>query len=403
VWRLDVRDADGAVSTMSANVLVSGSGYLSYPRELDIPGVEDFRGDVLHTTRWGKRTAAGKRVAIIGNGSTGVQLLARVADDAEHVDVYQRTAQWISPRDRYGELMSAEHRWLLDNMPYYWNWSRYSSVMPQFEARRFVETDHEWIARGGYVNELNDKVREGLTAYIKAQVGGRQDLIDKLIPDYAPLARRPVVDNGWYRALTRDNVELITTPIERLSENGIVTADGVEHEADMILAAIGFQVTKYLAPATYIGRGGLNLHEFWENEGQPRAYLGMTVPGFPNLFILYGPNSQPISGGASLPTWLEIWSHYIGESIVAMIEKDIASLEVKQERVDDYYERLNAEAAGLVYLTDTGSRDANYYVHNRRLVGNAPWQAEHYYAWCNSPSLDDFVIAAIDDPAVSDT
>ncbi|WP_317824071.1 NAD(P)/FAD-dependent oxidoreductase [Rhodococcus sp. IEGM 1366] len=392
-WHVRVRSDDGTERDIKAAIVVSAVGLFANSRKLNFDGVEDFDGEVLHTTEWGpQHTAEGKRVAVIGNGSTGVQLLGKVAKSADHVDVYQRTPQWISPREKYGDPLTDEAAWLLEAMPYYWNWSRYVAVMPLFDAREMYLTDPEWVAQGGQINERTDKVRDGLVAYIKEQVGDRPDLIAKLIPDYAPMARRPVVDNKWYEALTRDNVDLVTEPIVRFTENGILTDDGVEHPIDLVIAAIGFDAHKYLWPVDYRGRSGVGLHERWAEAGA-QAYLGMTVPDFPNLFMLYGPNSQPISGGATLPTWFEIWASYIAKLLIPMIEQGLSEVEVREDVYDAYNQRLQETAAELVIITDERSREKNYYVNEfGRMQVNAPWEAEDYYAWTITPELDDFLI-----------
>ncbi len=227
--------------------------------------------------------------------------------------------------------------------------------MPGFDTHDLVVPDPDWIAGGGHVNERNDAVRDALVNYIKRQLGDRQDLVEKLIPDYAPFARRPVVDNGWYRALTRDNVELVTTPISRLTEHGIETEDGQEREVDLVITAVGFRTTMYLHPTEYRGVGGASLQKLWSKDG-PRAHLGMTVPGFPNFFMLYGPNSQPVSGHGSLPAWFEIWTHYIAQCLVAMLEGGFSRIEIRKDTHDDYNTRLDEAAAGLVHLQDAGSR-----------------------------------------------
>jgi 4-hydroxyacetophenone monooxygenase len=289
--------------------------------------------------------------------------------------------------------MTPEARWLLDTMPYYWNWSRYTAVMPLFDARELLVPDEEWIAQGGHVNERSDSIRQGLIAYIKAKVGDRPDLIEKLIPDYAPIARRPVVDNNWYTTLTRDHVELVTTPISHITQHGIETEDGEERAVDMIIAAVGFHTGKYLWPAEYHGVGGITLQDVWSEAGA-QAYVGMTVPGFPNFFMLYGPNSQPISGGATLPAWFEIWSRYIGQAIVAMIEGGSSRIEVRKEVYEEYNKRLDETARKLIYITDVGSRERNYYVNEwGRLQVNVPWEAEDYFRMSSAPNLEDFTLS----------
>ncbi len=394
-WSLQVETATGEVTELTANVVVSAAGLFALPKPFEAEGVDDFAGELLHTTEWelGEHTARGKRVAVIGNGSTGVQILGRIAEEAEEVFVFQRTPQWIQPRERYGEAVTPESAWLLDAMPYYWNWSRYVSLMPGFNTHDFVVPDAEWIATGGHVNERNDGVRAGLVKYIRRQVGDRQDLVDRLVPDYAPFARRPVVDNGWYRALTRDNVELVTTPISRLTQREIETDDGLRREVDLVITAVGFRTTMYLYPTDYRGLDGASLQELWGKDG-PRAHMGMTVPGFPNFFMLYGPNSQPVSGHGSLPAWFEIWTHYIAQCLVGMLESGSSRIEIRQDTYDDYNVRLDAAASGLVHLQDAGSRDANYYLNEwGRMQVNAPWDGEGYYTWCANPDLSEFTLS----------
>jgi 4-hydroxyacetophenone monooxygenase len=390
-WKL-VIDVAGKSVALDANLIVSASGLFAQPRTVDIAGAETFRGELVHSTEWTRdHTAEGKRVAVIGNGSTGVQLLAPVAAAAEQVHVFQRTPQWISPRERYGEPISPEDQWLDLNLPYFWHWNHYTAVMPLFTFYELLVPDPEWQASGGSFNRRNDGIRDILLGYIRNQVGDRTDLLDKLIPDYLPMARRPVVDNGWYKALVRDNVELVTDGIDRICEDGIITVDGQKRTVDMIIAAVGYDVNKYTWPAEYRGVGGVNLQDMWNEKG-PRAHLGMTVPGFPNLFIMYGPNSQPISGGAALPQWFEIWSRYIATAVVGMIEDGVSRLEIREDVYESYNERHDATASELIYLVDKKSKDINYYVGDAgRLLANMAWRHEDFYDWVRAPNPDDFI------------
>lgn len=392
-WELAVRTGDGTERTMHADIVVSAAGLFALPRELTLPGVGEFRGEIVHTTAWqAGRSVEGRRVAVIGNGSTGVQLLGAVAREAGHVSVFQRTPQWISPREKYGEAVSAEEQWLLRVMPYYWNWSRYTAMIPLLDAYELLVPDEEWIASGGKVNERNDMLREILVGYMRMQLGDRQDLLDTLIPDYAPIARRPVVDNGWYKALTRDNVELVSTPIECLTPDGIRTTDGREHPVDLIIAAVGFDTDRYLWSTEYRGRSD-SLQQRWAESGA-EAFLGLTVPGFPNMFILYGPNSQPVAGANTLPAWFEVWASYIAQCILAMFDEGARRIEVRKDVCDEYNERLQRRAAELVYLSGEGLPGSNYYVNAHGKLGvNAPWDFEEYHELCARPDLDHFILS----------
>jgi 4-hydroxyacetophenone monooxygenase len=393
VWVLEASTPDGTV-TLEANVLVNALGTFNNPLFPSFEGQDAFAGQIIHPARWpADFDATGKRVAVVGNGSTGVQLVSVISDVAEQVYVFQRTPQWISPRDKYGKPVEPEVRWLLDNFPGYWNWWRYMAIAALFGTHGYLLVDDEWKAKGGKVNPMNDKLREDLTAYIKAQTGGRQDLIDRLIPDYAPFSRRPVVDNGWYQALTRDNVELVTDSISRLVPTGIETDDGTVRDVDILITATGFDIIKYLWPAKYTGKGGLDVQDFWSSDG-PRAYLSMMVPNFPNMFMLYGPNSQPLSGGTGLPVWYVIWSAYCASCIVRMLEEGKSTVEVKMEAYERYNKDLDAEANRLLLLQEEGAPEKNYYVNEHgRMQVNAPWYGPEYHRLCTQINWDDIDIS----------
>ena len=390
IWNLTLRRADGTREKREVPVIITASGLFSTPKIPDIPGIDGFEGTIVHPTKWtSEHDVRGKRVAVVGNGSTGVQLLAPVAEEALHVSVFQRTPQWISPRANYGRAVEPEVRWLLDNMPGYWNWCRYTSAIGLFTWHEdFLVPDREWERQGGHITKKSDDLREILIGYIRGQVGNRPDLIERLIPDYAPMVRRPVVDNGWYKALTRENVELVDDAIARLTPRGIETVDGKQRDVDLIVFATGYDVVKYLWPADYRGQGGRSLREFWGDD--PRAYLGILVPHFPNLFMLYGPNSQPVSGGISLPSWFQIWAAYVGQCLVAMFEGGHSAVSVTGPAFEAFNKRLDAEASGMAFVTDKGSAARNYYLNaSGRLQVNTPFETADLYAMQKAPDFED--------------
>jgi 4-hydroxyacetophenone monooxygenase len=389
IWVLELKTPEGA-ETIETNVLVNCLGTFANPKLPSFEGQELFEGQTIHPARWPDGLdLTGKRVAIVGNGSTGVQILSRIAEDAAQVSVFQRTPQWIAPRAKYGQSVEPEIRWLLDSFPGYWNWWRYMAIAALFGTHGFLTADEEWIAKGGHFNPMSDKLREDLIAYIKAEVGDRQDLIDHLIPDYMPFARRPVVDNGWYRALTRDNVELVCDPIARLTPTGIVTQDGTERAVEVIITATGYDVAKYLWPARYLGAGGLDVQDFWSKDGA-RAYLGMMIPHFPNMFMLYGPNSQPVSGGTGLPVWYVVWASYVAKCLTRMLETGASTVEVTQEAFEAINKDLDVEAAKTILMREEGAPDKNYYVNSfGRVQVSAPWYGPEYHRMCTQVSWGD--------------
>jgi 4-hydroxyacetophenone monooxygenase len=393
-WGLTFSQASGDTTNVEADIVVSAAGLFAVPRLPEIPGLETFEGKILHPTEWSSGIQLqGERVAVVGNGSTGVQLLAPVSRDAAQVDLYQRTPQWISPRPRYGKPVEPEVRWLLDELPGYWNWCRYTSMINLFNWHEdFLVPDPAWEKQGGHITKKSEELREFLVSYISDQVGDRPDLIERLIPDYAPMVRRPVVDNAWYETLTKDHVSLVTDSIIRITPTGIETADGTVRPCDTIVFATGYDVSTYLAPAEYTGTDGTDLQGFWEQES-PRAYHGMMVPNFPNLFMLYGPNSQPVSGGISLPSWFQIWAAYIAQCLELMFERGGTSVEVTEPAFKDFNRRLDAEAAGMAFLTDTASVDKNYYVNaHGRLQLNTPFETGDLYAMQKAPDPNDLEI-----------
>jgi 4-hydroxyacetophenone monooxygenase len=387
-WTLTLVHTDGYEETAYANAVISGAGLFSTARRLDVPGAEDFEGTVLHTTEWlGDLDLTGKHAAVIGNGSTGVQLLSRIAEAAESTTVFQRTAQWIVPRAKYGDPILPETSWLLRAMPYYWNWYIWSMMAEGLGNQALQEPDAAWQAQGGLINEANDALRETMKNYISTQLASRPELVEKVTPAHAPMARRLIVDNRWYASLLRDDVELVTDEIERITPRGVVTVDGTERPADVIVTATGFSTTKYLYPAEYRGVGGVTLESAWESEG-PRAHLGLTVPGFPNLFIMYGPNAQPRSG--STISVIEQWASYAVQSIVLLLEGGHRVMDVKRDVFDDYQERLDEASDRLIWV-DKASIARNYYVNSfGRSQVNEPWRIEDYYAMIAAPNPEDF-------------
>ncbi len=389
-WHLTFERPGGERVEREVNVVVSAAGVFSKAKRLDIDGVDDFEGTLLHPTQWtSDLDVRGKRVAVIGNGSTGVQLLKPVAELAEHVRVFQRTPQWIAPRPNYGRPVEPEVRWLFDHVPGYWNWCRYTSIIGLMTWHEdFLIPDPEWEKQGGHITQKSEELRDFLIGYIQEQIGDRPDLLERLLPDYAPMVRRPVVDNGWYASLTRENVELETNAIERITKTGIETADGKHHEVDVIVSATGFEVDQFLWPAEYRGEGGLRLRDYW-GERSPRAYLGMMVPRFPNFFMLYGPNSQPVSGGISLPSWFQIWGAYIAQCLDTMFDEGHARVAVTEQAYARYNAETDAEGAELAFIKDTRSVERNYYVDKeRRLLINTPYETAELYAMMKTPKRE---------------
>ena len=389
-WDVTIERHNGRTEIFETNILLSAAGLFSTPKLPDIPDIGTYRGAMFHTTAWDHGIdPAGKRIAVIGTGSTGSQLMPALARQAAHLTVFQRTPNWVTPMRGYRDAVSPEQRWLFDTMPFYSNWYRYSQYVAQLQNLNFHELDEHWRAGGGMINSHNDRLRTSLTDYIRRKVGTRPDLLAKLIPQYAPLARRLVVDNGWYDALLRENVELVTEGIERFTETGIVTRDGRERTFDMVVLGAGFEVSRYLWPATYEGRDGATLEELWAKDGG-RAHLTMSLPGFPNFFMLYGPNAGIRAG--SFHALMESLMRYVASAIVAMIEAGGEVMEVRREVYEDYNARLDAGLKRMLWEAEGGG--GGYYVNAFGRAGTQmPWTLAEFYDMVRAPDLADFRIS----------
>lgn len=388
-WDIELEYSDGTRESQSVNAIISGAGQFSTPQLPDIEGLKDFQGPKIHTTAWDQSfDPDGKRIALIGNGSTGVQLMPKLAQSAEFVYQFQRTPQWISPMEQYREKISSEVRWLFDNVPFYWNWYCYYSQVTTDAMQNAQEYDAEWQAAGGKISKANDGLKAALLDYIHNKLGSNPELEAKVTPDYAPLARRLVVDNGWYDALLRDNVELVTDQISRFTTDAVETTAGERFDIDAVIFAAGFDVSKYLWPTEYVGRDGKTMESAWSEDG-PRAYLGLTVPGFPNLFIFYGPNSQPRSG--AFLSWVEIWSRYAAQGIIHLLENGIDAIDVREDVFEAYNDELDRLNDNLIWDKESPA-GRNYYVNKFGRQGvNWSLRNVEYFARVAALDPNDFV------------
>jgi 4-hydroxyacetophenone monooxygenase len=386
-WHIQVTGPEGR-RKIDANFVISASGLFSTPSLPDIPGIEKYKGKVCHSTNWDpKLSIAGKNVAQIGTGASGAQLMPYLAANSDHLAVYQRTANYVLPMEGYKENITNEMHWLNDNFPLYWHWFSYGMHFLNAQLEGLQEQDPSWQAKGGKVNERNDGLRETALAHIKDVLSGRPDLIEKVTPKYPPLARRPTVDNGWYDALKRDNVELVTDAIDHATETGLVTKDGTLRVCDILVCAAGFAVTKYMAPAEYVGRDGATFEDVWSKDG-PRAYLGLTTPGYPNFFLFFGPNSQGRSG--SFYSMAESWTRYALKAIVKVVESKAKAIEVTPEAFERYNQRMDAKTKELIW--EQFGKGFYYLTSAGRSVVNTPFSGPEIFSMLRNPDFDDYEI-----------
>lgn len=393
MWLTTVRSPAGT-RTISSRVLVTAIGHFNRPNDIPFTGLDDFSGEVFHSARWpDDLNLSGKRVALVGTGASSVQIAPAIVEQVGSLTIYQRSPQWVREVPGLSSPVPAGTPWLLENIPYYALWNRFTLFWRYGDGLlQWLRKDPDWPHPDRALNRINDRHRQETTDYIHAELQGRPDLIEKCVPTYPPYGKRILLDKGWYKTLVRDNVELVTDPIDRIEASGIVAkSPGGEklHEADVIIMALGFSVTDLAARLNITGRNGVKLAERWAND-DPRAYLGITVPDFPNMFCMYGPNTNTGHGGSAF-LLAESQSRYISGCIASLIENNSSTMECRSIALDEYINRMDAEHEHLIW-THPGM---STYYRNRygRVVSVMPWRLVDYWKMTHQPDLSDFVIA----------
>jgi 4-hydroxyacetophenone monooxygenase len=394
-WSVRLRGADGSRAEIEANAVISAVGQLNRPKLPDIPGRETFAGTAFHSAEWVDGTElAGKRVAVIGTGASAFQIVPTIADQVARLTVFQRTAPWMFPNPHYHDRVGPGALWAFEHLPFYGRWYRFLLFWPACDGGLpAMRVDPDWPDQNRSISAVNDAARQVFTQWMADQIGDHPDLLHKVVPDYVCLGKRTLQDNGsWLSALVRDDVELVTDPIAEITPHGVVGEDGADYPVDVIVYATGFHANRYLWPMEIVGRDGATLAEQWGD--RPTAYLGITVPNFPNLFCLYGPGTNLAHGG-SLVFHAECQIRYIMGCISAVIAGP-ASIECRQDVHDDYNRRLQAELDTMVW-SHPSIRHSWYRNAEGRIYILSPWRLVDYWRWTRSPDLEDFVVRPVRD------
>ena len=390
-WHVRVRDNNGQEETLEANAVISAVGQLNQPRIPDFKGRDSFQGPAFHTARWRHDIdLAGKRVAVIGTGATAFQVIPEIAPKVQQLLVFQRSAPWLGPTPDYHKDVGEGKKWLLEHIPYYDKWYRFWLFWTLTDGiLDGVAVDPSWNDLSKSVSPVNEMLRQMLIEKIKEQAPDRPDLIEKVVPDYPFGCKRSVRDNGVYiAALARPNVDLITTGIREITPKGIVTNDGVEHEVDVIIYGTGFHASDFLRTYKIVGKEGVELHEKWT--GDARAYLGMTIPGFPNFFCIYGPNTNIVVNG-SIIFFSEASVRYIVNALKLLAETGAKTMEVREDVHNEFNRRVDEENKKMAW----GIPDAKSWYKNQfgRVSQNWPWRLVDYWNATIAPNPQDFTLA----------
>lgn len=370
-WRLTVSSSDGE-RVVRSDALISAVGQLNRPSMPDIPGQDAFQGPSFHSARWDHSVEfEGKRVGVIGTGATALQVIPQLAQQAEHVKIFARTTPWLLPTPLLHETVTDDTTWLHENLPLYAMWYRITLALPgALGMLDAVVVDCDYPPTERAVSAVNDTVREVLTQWIEAQIADRPDLRDFVIPDSPVGGKRIIRDNGtWVSTLKRSNVEVVRQRIDAVTSSGLACADGSEHDCDVIVYCTGFRASEFLMPMEVTGREGIDLHEMWDDDA--RAFLGMCMPHFPNLFLLYGPNTNQVVHGGSAVLWSEFAITYVLDAIRSLLSSGARSLEVTQAAYWRYNERV--DEANLLRAWGFSSVNSWYKNSKGRVAQNYPF------------------------------
>ena len=387
-WEVTVRTATGQVETLRATVVISAVGALNRPSIPPLPGLASFVGPSFHTARWpAGLDLRGKRVGVIGTGASAMQVVPAIVDEAESVTIFQRSPQWAAPFEKFKKDVPAGLREILVEVDVYRAWYRLRQAWTfNDKVHPSLVRDPDWPDQHRSINRINEAHRRYFTQYILDEIGDRPDLVDKVVPTYPPYGKRMLLDNGWYRAVTRDNVVLETEAVAEVLPDRVVTTAGTEHVVDVLVLATGFDAVNFLASYEVRGRSGATLRDTWDGD-DARAYLGVAVPDFPNFFMLNGPNTQTGHGG-SLLYLVECQLDVVMSALTQMVEKGIGALECRPEVYDRYSRAVDDQHARMIW---THPDVSNYYRNSRgRVVLSSPWRIVDFWGMTRHADLDDF-------------
>ena len=387
-WNIRLLTPSG-VETITAVAVISAVGQLNLPLVPFIEGAGDFAGQSFHSSAWRHDIDwRGLRVAVIGTGASAVQFIPHLADEAARLTVFQRTPPWLIPRPEYHEPLPKGLLRLFETVPGYANWFRLRLFWRTHEgAVSALRRDPSWPGPlNRSVSERNDLMRELLTGYLESEFADRPDLLAKVTPDYPVGAKRVVLDNGiWARTLKRPRVELVSDAITRITPAGVATADNRIHAADVIVYGTGFRASEFLMPIRVTGRGGADLHDRWA--GDARAYMGACVPGFPNLFMLYGPNTNIVVNG-SIVYFAECAVHYAVECLRLLADTGAAAMDCRQEAYERYAATVDERNTEMAW----GISQVNswYKSPTGRVTQNWPFPLIDYWRQTRRPHPADY-------------
>jgi 4-hydroxyacetophenone monooxygenase len=372
LWQVEAV-GPGGPQAWRVNAVMSAVGFLSRPSMPGFEGAAEFTGELFHTARWPEGLdVAGKRVAVVGSGCSGYQVFPEIARAAAHTFLFQRTPSWVFETKNYLTPLPLQVNWLERNFPYY---------------RNFLRFRIKWLFGPNILGHIFDKdpqvnepIREQRLEFMRRKFADHPELMDKMAPSYPPMASRPVlIDEEYsvYDALLQSNTTLVTDGIARITANGILDGKGEEHAVDVIVLATGFRANEVLWPMEIYGREGKSVEQLWEKDGA-RAYLGAMLPGFPNFFVIYGPNT------AGVPVMQELQARFALECMAHLILHNKSTVNVTLDAYWRYNDEVDQAEITRVYV---GSGVKNYWTNEYgRSAAQCPFDARKMWEWLRDPT-----------------
>ncbi len=388
-WISRLRLPDGSEEVLVTNVVISCVGAFTTPKWPNVPGLREFDGPVVHTSNWDPAVViAGKRIAVLGSGASAMQVVPATVGMVSDMVIFQRSHQWAAPFPKLRMPVPEAVRVLLKEVPHYeWLYRLRLSWIFDSQVHEALQKDPEWPHPDRSVNAMNDGHRENYTKYIMQQLEGRPDLIEKVIPPYPPFGKRMLLDNGWYETLRKPHVTLIDSAVARVEGKRIIAANGDSREVDVLIVASGYDITRFLLPINVIGRNGVSVRDAWDDD-DCQAYLGTVIAGFPNFFMLYGPNTALGHGGSFIFT-VESQIDYVLSVLRKMGEGNLAEVECKSEVYESYNRTIQDMHQGMIWSHPGMS---TYFRNDRgRIVTNSSWRLIDYWNMTKDANMDDYL------------
>ena len=389
LWNVTVEDLNtGKREVIKANAVFNAFGTTDRWALPDIAGIESFKGIITHSAGYDENIdLKGKKVAVIGTGASSAQIVSTIVHEVGELVVFMRTKHWMINNPEITAEVPDPVKWALRHIPYYKEWFRFRVFW--FAADGLypnVVKDPSYPEDGIAVSALNEGMRQYALSHMHHKLEGRPDLIEKLTPDFPIFSKRVVMDAGWYDALIQPHTTLETTPIAEILPTGIRMKDGKEYEFDVIICATGFRAESLVQELEIKGRDGHDLAVDWADE-EERAYLGTTIPGYPNYFLSTGPNIGPNhAGGLNIVSESQV--HYMIECLDWMIASGARTIEPTQEAFERHNKRIEDRMKHMIW---SHPRSKSYYQNSKgRPVGPWPFRLVDMWNELREPVHDDF-------------